>query len=288
MDTNFGSVDLNPVNADPKLANDSPEDENAFEIPRCSVTDCKLSTDIVLESCDGVRYGAHAANLEAYSAGFPLAASTQFSGEIVHLPEHSNVLRLLLQYMHNERQPDSSGIPFKVLAPLAEAVEKYMVFSAMEVCKIRMREAMPHHPLDVLCYAVKHGYPKLSNKAAPRTLSISLHDMSRAMEDRPDIILKWVQYREHWLHLLKYIFEKPPTVLHRGGLSECELWAPFHHRVLREVGANIGEVQQFDDLLERQMRQDLDDCSHCRTRVANWRYAFAKRVADVPTFDAVI
>ena len=103
------------------------------------MTDCQLPTDVVLESCDGFRFGAHSANLEAYSAGFPLAASTQFNGEIAQLPERSEVLELLLQYMHNERQPDSSEIPFKVLAPLAEAVEKYMVFSAMEVCKIRMQ-----------------------------------------------------------------------------------------------------------------------------------------------------
>ena len=103
------------------------------------MTDCQLPTDVVLESCDGFRYGAHSANLEAYSAGFPLAASTKLNGEIAQLPEHSKVLKLLLQYMHNERQPDSSEIPFKVLAPLAEAVEKYMVFSAMEVWKIRMQ-----------------------------------------------------------------------------------------------------------------------------------------------------
>ena len=34
------------------------------------------------------------------------------------------------------------------------------------------------------------------------------------------------------------------------------------------------------------MQEDLDDCNHCRTRVANWRFAFAKRMSDVPPFDA--
>jgi hypothetical protein len=46
--------------------------------------------------------------------------------------------------MHHQRQPDSSKFQFKVLSGLAEAVEKYMVFSAMarEVCKIRMKSVI--------------------------------------------------------------------------------------------------------------------------------------------------
>jgi hypothetical protein len=94
-----------------------------------------------LRSSDGVQYGAHSTNLEIYSGGFPPATlmNAPDPGEIVQMPEMSAVLKLLLQYMHNDRQPDSSKIPFKVLCPLAEAVEKYMVFSAMEVCKIRMQ-----------------------------------------------------------------------------------------------------------------------------------------------------
>ncbi|KIM36750.1 hypothetical protein M413DRAFT_77812, partial [Hebeloma cylindrosporum] len=231
-------------------------------------------------------YGAHSANLEAYSAGFPLAASTQINGEIVKMVEHSDVLKLLLQYMHNERQPDSSEIRWRVLAPLAEAVEKYMVFSAMEVFTLFYgREALPKHPLDVLCYAVKHGYPKLSKMAAPLTLSTSLHDVSAALADRPDIILKWTQYREHWLLLLKYVYEKPPKVLHRGGLEECDLWVPFHRRMLLEIEADISKLREFDIILLNGMEDDLDECNHCQTRVSNWRSAFGKRLKEIPSFN---
>jgi len=161
-----------------------------------------------------------------------------------------------------------------------------MVFSAMEVCKIRMQQALPDYPLDVLCYAVKHGYRNLSQKAVPKTLSISLHDVSKALADHPDIILKWVQYREHWLDLIKFIYEKPPIVMHRGGIPSCDLWEPFRQRVLLEVGANILKVQKFDDILKEDMEEDLDDCSHCQTRVRNWRHAFAKRLGEIPSFDA--
>ena len=105
------------------------------------IADCPLTTDVILRSSDGVEYGAHSTNLEIYSGGFPPATSTKTTepGEIIQMSETSAVLKPLLHYMHNDRQPDSSKITFSVLYPLAEAVEKYMVFSAMEVCKIRMQ-----------------------------------------------------------------------------------------------------------------------------------------------------
>jgi hypothetical protein len=40
--------------------------------------------------------------------------------------------------MHNARQPNLSKLPFPTLELLAEAVEKYMVFSAMQVCMMHM------------------------------------------------------------------------------------------------------------------------------------------------------
>lgn len=85
---------------------------------------------------------------------------------------------------------------------------------------------------------------------------------------------------------MKFIYERPPKVLHRGGIPECDLWAPFHQRVLLEVGANISKVQQFDDILEKDMEEDLDTCTHCQTRVSNWRTAFARRLGEIPSFDA--
>jgi hypothetical protein len=85
---------------------------------------------------------------------------------------------------------------------------------------------------------------------------------------------------------MKFIYERPPKVLHRGGIPECDLWAPFHQRVLLEVGANISQVQQFNDILKKDMEEDLDSCNHCQTRVINWRIAFTRRLAEIPSFDA--
>ena len=52
---------------------------------------------------------------------------------------NSEALALFLQYIHHHRQPDLSGLSFKCLSQLAEAVEKYDVYSATEICKVQMR-----------------------------------------------------------------------------------------------------------------------------------------------------
>lgn len=103
------------------------------------VSECLLPVDVILQSSDGVKFGSHSKNLEIYSSAFPPTAFGPTLDEIVHLPESSEVVSLLLQYMHHHRQPDSEEIPFTILEGLAEAVEKYVIYSAMEVCKIRMK-----------------------------------------------------------------------------------------------------------------------------------------------------
>lgn len=45
---------------------------------------------------------------------------------------------LILQLVHLQRWPDLGKISFEALDGLAEATEKYMMFSAMEICKFHM------------------------------------------------------------------------------------------------------------------------------------------------------
>lgn len=59
--------------------------------------------------------------------------------QIVRLPEDSDILELLFQFCYPERHPDLNDLEFAVLAKLAVAFEKYNVFSAIPICKIRMR-----------------------------------------------------------------------------------------------------------------------------------------------------
>ncbi|KAG6859800.1 hypothetical protein C0995_003832 [Termitomyces sp. Mi166 len=104
--------------------------------------DCSLKTDLIFVSSDGVKFAAHAKNLERYSEGFPPATfnPVETDLQVVHLEEESSTVRLLLQYMHLKPQPDIEKISFTELEELANAVEKYLIFSAMMVCKLCMKD----------------------------------------------------------------------------------------------------------------------------------------------------
>ena len=98
-----------------------------------------LSADIVLVSSDGHRFGTHCKNLGEFTGGFPLDIEPA-NQEDVPMPDlDSEALPLFLQYIHHHRQPDLSRLSFKCLSQLAEAVEKYDVYSATEICKVQMR-----------------------------------------------------------------------------------------------------------------------------------------------------
>lgn len=96
-----------------------------------------MVVDIVLKSSDGELFGAHQRNLELYTEGFPIAGSSD--AEPVSLNETADVLRLVLRYTHHTRQPVLDGIPFALLESLAAAAEKYMIYSAMETCRVQMK-----------------------------------------------------------------------------------------------------------------------------------------------------
>jgi hypothetical protein len=62
------------------------------------------------------------------------------------LSETSVTLELLFQFVYPQRLPALVGESFSTIAALADAAEKYEVFSAMVVCEFRMRrEAQPIH-----------------------------------------------------------------------------------------------------------------------------------------------
>jgi hypothetical protein len=102
------------------------------------VDDCKAIVDVVLKSSDGELIGAHQRNLEMFTEAFPIAG-TAVASDPVSLEETAEVLRLMLRYTHNARLSSLDDISFTLLASLAEAVEKYMIYSAVEFCKIRMK-----------------------------------------------------------------------------------------------------------------------------------------------------
>ena len=61
------------------------------------------------------------------------------SDALVQLPENSVILDLLFQFCYPERHPELNDLDFGILVELAEAAEKYEVFSAISICKTVMK-----------------------------------------------------------------------------------------------------------------------------------------------------
>jgi hypothetical protein len=104
--------------------------------------------------------------------------------EVVQLPETSVILDLLFRFCYPQRHPNLDNLDFDILAKLVEAVEKYKVFSAINLCKIAMRyvpccsrvsflidgvslrDKLPLNAFDILIYGATHAYPDVYQKAA--------------------------------------------------------------------------------------------------------------------------
>ncbi|KAJ7207893.1 hypothetical protein GGX14DRAFT_312511, partial [Mycena pura] len=139
----------------------------------------------------GILYAAHSKNLDMYTEGFPppeIAAGAHIGDERedLQLTESATVLAVLLQFVHKQRQPPSSLWDFDPLAGVAEAAEKYQVYSVMQVCYIRMDCRL------AMAYAQKHNYPQLGDASAQLTLSTPLKDVEAIFQDVPHVFIAWV------------------------------------------------------------------------------------------------
>ena len=90
-----------------------------------------------MRSSDGVLFNLHRKYLEATTGSFP-GPEFDTQGEVIQLSEPADVLALLFHFVVPERQPNLRGTKFPLLESLAEAANKYQVFSAMNICEARL------------------------------------------------------------------------------------------------------------------------------------------------------
>lgn len=84
-----------------------------------------------------MQFRIHRKNLETSTGGFA-PAEFDTCGEVVHLTESARTLELLFHFIYPRRHPSLGCEVMEILAPLAEAVEKYEVFPAINICHVRM------------------------------------------------------------------------------------------------------------------------------------------------------
>ncbi|KAF6741714.1 hypothetical protein DFP72DRAFT_941909 [Ephemerocybe angulata] len=206
-------------------------------------------TDIVFVSSDGIRYGIHSKNLETNTGGFPPVQSGGLSvSEPVHLAEPSSVLDLLFPFIYPERQPEIEDMSFKAVIELAEAAEKYQVYSAMLACRMCLRYAgdfVKDHPVEIALFAAKHDYPELLKLTAPFAVSLPLFTVIPLLPER--LVLPWIKYQETWMDVYRKVPKlianrshepvryRDSRVMYTSSTSEegrCSSWQRIQHRLL--------------------------------------------------------
>jgi len=260
------------------------------EVAICPVEDCKLTVDIVLKSSDGELFGAHQQNLEIYTEGFPIAGSTTSSAP-VSLEETAAVLRLMLRYTHHTRPPNLDDISFTLLSSLAEAVEKYTMYSAMEFCKIKMTHAMDDYPNEVFLYSVRHNYPDLADKAAKLTLKNSVSDFLVLIREgglHGDTIIRWLRYRDCWMETLVRLPTDPSVHLYKElqAFGDCEAWNYFQLEVLGEVRRDLSSLNRIIGIVNK-YKGRLNHCQVCLPRSISWALQVKAEVEILPKYSEV-
>ncbi|KAF5316234.1 hypothetical protein D9619_006253 [Psilocybe cf. subviscida] len=116
------------------------------------------NSDITIESSDNVRFLLHRKNLETHTEAFPGSdfESDKTNGEVVKLTEAAEILEVLFQFVYLRNQPVLSALGVETLLVLAEAVQKYQVFSAKIGCEVQLRKYVESHSISILVHALKH------------------------------------------------------------------------------------------------------------------------------------
>jgi len=126
------------------------------------------------------------------------------------LQESASVLNILFGFLGPGRHPALEKESFDVQLAVAEAAEKYSVFSAMNFCRymfgyvhmlhgvavltVIFSHILPQHSLEILAFATRHRYEELISSAAPPLLQTRLLDVLQALP--AGWTVPWVRFHQ--------------------------------------------------------------------------------------------
>jgi len=256
---------------------------------RISERFCAADSDVTFESCDNVLFKVHLNNLKTHSEGFAPPDETSLSlAEVVNLTESADVLELLFQYIYPQRPPDMKTVNFGVFAGFAEAVEKYQVYAAMDVCNTRMEAAIPYHPLQVLDYAARHHRSDLLAKIEGSEY-ILLSPLEASKYSNLPIYVAWTSYYAHWLEALKYAHrcEQWPTTAarkeHNCKGRSVDIWRCFA-KISRRLGANPTSLLNLNSVFETKD----GGCVACGQILHRWHSKVEAKVEALPNLSTFL
>ncbi|KIM44434.1 hypothetical protein M413DRAFT_442416 [Hebeloma cylindrosporum] len=185
--------------------------------------------DLVAQSSDGVVFHLHRKNLELYTDGaFPglhnsvNRSSSRAESQIVRLDELSLILEIVFQFLYPRRQPSLKGLDFQTISAVADAVEKYRVFSAMNLCEEALTGYLEDQSMSIFLHALRYRRVNLANQSA---VYLSRKPLLSVLDSIPPAItIPWLRYLEAWKSMFDLQLQK---LEERLGTQFCDTLAVF-------------------------------------------------------------
>ncbi|KAG6839270.1 hypothetical protein C0991_004296, partial [Blastosporella zonata] len=229
--------------------------------------------DVVFCSSDKTLFRIHTRNLEITSGGFP-PADFILSDEYIDLTEDSSTLELMFQFVYPRPQPRLEEVTFEALIRLSEAVEKYQVYPAMQVCNLYMAKTLPNHALDILEYSLRHDYPALINRSAP---FVTLATISAAWKSvSPSLLYTWLRYYDCWNSKVR-----AASLIAPHG-HKCPNWLEYQRKIFSALGELTGIKNDESVSAVITVPHFASIC--CKDDANRWQKDFIEQIRDVPPF----
>ncbi|KAF4616175.1 hypothetical protein D9613_011245 [Agrocybe pediades] len=139
------------------------------------------NAEITFLSSDNVAFKIFRSHLKVNSAGFSPPENIDVT-EAVLLPEASDVLEILFSFIHlpgeheQFRQPRLMDLEERLFFLVAEAAEKYIVSSLMNMCITLLSISYCNkYPFQSLNHCARHGYTTEADLAAYAALGVPLN-----------------------------------------------------------------------------------------------------------------
>ncbi|KAK7462726.1 hypothetical protein VKT23_007313 [Stygiomarasmius scandens] len=234
------------------MSSDNPSNSETNAEYKVSELFDKTDGTIAFRSSDNMIFHINPKYLEITTEGFPPSdfVSTP-SSEAVSLAEKSDVLELLFQFTCPRVPPNLDGIGFSLVLEVAEAAEKYVVYNAITICTMRMKDFLPQEALRVFQFAGEYDHENLIDIVAPLLVHKPFSDVAYSIPSK--LHFAWSMYREQWLQTLYHISFWATDV----DLCHCyqsrdhnSRWKRRVWEVQNQIAINPPDILKFRQLLD--------------------------------------
>ncbi|KAF5392382.1 hypothetical protein D9757_001503 [Collybiopsis confluens] len=234
---------------------------------------------VIIRSSDMVDFTMNKNNLEFFTGSFPSADACAESGDPIPLIESSKILQLLFEFVEQKPPPTLDGISFDDLLRLAEAAEKYIVYSALTICKIKLREFISSNPVEILTLAVKHNHSDLIVALYPLLMDKPLPEVA------PILGSGSFQYFAHWsLQNSRWSEALNTATRSANDHGNCPWWGYNMAQILYQLDKPSRLTQPHLGDIFQNFLSNPHHNTCCRSAVSQWEADITAKVKDIPEF----